>query len=332
MPSGPTSPLGSTTYNSAGSQFGPLEIAWRGAITILYYAQYLALYLFYFKPKSLMTGRQTADRAAWFEQYNELFFPRPDFVYFKSDEGRLFFENRRYISSPSLEIGYEDGLISCLHTGGAAFNLGIEYDPGMLFKRPEYNTYAHRLGGSMCDLPFADNAVKTIVSIHVLDHVSNFERAIVELGRVLSPGGTLILSLFSEQMLRLHPPEWYARQHSLFNFWDRQQWQEFLARHGLTLVRLEGFTPSPLWPVEYFLGLRTLIPHHRSKAFSLLSIRAPALYRIAKTLLKDIARCIYLPSLPGSRADGPASTGYNYFLVIQKPASSQPGEDQGDSG
>jgi len=49
-------------------------------------------------------------------------------------------------------------------------------------------------------LPFHDNSFEAVWSIHVLEHVPDPERALLEMRRVLKPGGLLFLS-----------PAWYCR-------------------------------------------------------------------------------------------------------------------------
>ena len=52
-------------------------------------------------------------------------------------------------------------------------------------------------------LPFPDSAFDVVVSSQVIEHISEYEKAIAELKRVLKPGGILILSFPNERMLTL---------------------------------------------------------------------------------------------------------------------------------
>jgi SAM-dependent methyltransferase len=53
---------------------------------------------------------------------------------------------------------------------------------------------------SATDLPFQDNSFEAVWSIHVLEHVPDPEKALLEMRRVLKPDGLLLLS-----------PAWYCR-------------------------------------------------------------------------------------------------------------------------
>lgn len=53
-----------------------------------------------------------------------------------------------------------------------------------------------------CALPFKDGMFDAVVAFHVLEHVDDRERAAAEARRVLKPGGTLLVRVFSTGDMR----------------------------------------------------------------------------------------------------------------------------------
>ena len=95
------------------------------------------------------------------------------------------------------------------------------------------------------DIELPDGSLDGILSSHVLEHVPDTDRALAELRRVLSPGGSLYLQVPLLQGRTAPPavPEFHGDDTPVF-------W-----RFGWDLVeRMEaaGFTTTPLIPATFF--------------------------------------------------------------------------------
>jgi SAM-dependent methyltransferase len=80
---------------------------------------------------------------------------------------------------------------------------GLEFDPklfeilkGNFEKTPALTCVL----GSLLEVPFADESVDCVMTTQVLEHIVEHEKAASELGRIVKPGGHLIISV-------PHPPE-----------------------------------------------------------------------------------------------------------------------------
>jgi SAM-dependent methyltransferase len=249
-----------------------------------------------------------------FEPYVEHYFSRPEFAYFKAEEGRFFRQYIGSLSSPSLEIGYEDGRVSFLHMDGHQFDFGLEYDAAVAGKTPLFPNYRSIVTGSFARMPFADSSIGGIVAVHVLDHVSDLDSALAEAARVLKPGGQIIFSLFSQHAPSVISPTKLAA-YDLHHFYDEPSWQRRIASHGLQLTDFHEFTRSRKFLRIYFLGLRGLIPHDRSLVFRIIREKCPPLYKLIKRVLKRVTYGAYWNSFAKPDQSTP---GFNVFIVARK--------------
>ena len=99
-----------------------------------------------------------------------------------------------------LELGCGDGkTLSALIASGFKVT-GIDVSPSAIkLARKKTGRKAKLVVGDVCALPFSAGAFNAVVTIHVLDHLSNVERkkAIVEIERVLKKGGLVFFQGFS---------------------------------------------------------------------------------------------------------------------------------------
>ena len=100
-------------------------------------------------------------------------------------------------------------------------------------------------------LPFADGELSAIVMTEVLEHVPDPKSALVELRRVLRPGGILCLSVptsYTELLFwRLHPR--YAQNATHERIFTRPELERLISLSGFEVTRWEGrnFLPAVSW-------------------------------------------------------------------------------------
>lgn len=68
------------------------------------------------------------------------------------------------------------------------------------------------VAGDLYDLPLADAAVDTAVTVRVLHHVKDLAAAFAQIGRVLRPGGAYVLEFANKRHLKAIGRYWLGRQ------------------------------------------------------------------------------------------------------------------------
>jgi SAM-dependent methyltransferase len=104
------------------------------------------------------------------------------------------------------------------------------------------------------EIPFADRAFDVVIIKHIVEHLPDPQKAILEIGRVTAPGGILILATPNLDSL-LKPwkgKNWIGYQdptHISLN--SPSVWLDWIERSGFTLKRVfaDGFWDVPYIPV-----------------------------------------------------------------------------------
>lgn len=148
---------------------------------------------------------------------------------------------------PVLDLGCGSGEFAQLALRGNV-DVGIDVSLGRLSqRRPGYCNVSL---GDACRLPFADDEFQTVLAVSVLEHLHQPQQALVEVCRVLKPGGHLIGTatlldmheqLFYPGLLRsLSLSRLYIRLHDrLFEhrcLHTQPQWEEIFVSSGLELL------------------------------------------------------------------------------------------------
>jgi len=123
-----------------------------------------------------------------------------------------------------------DKLIAPLASKGVVLEVGS-------YGKPDYGKYFPNRKGidirpgpgvdivaSVYELPFVDNSFDTVLCISVLEHLTEPSRAVVEMQRVLKPGGTIIISVPFLFPIHESPNDYwrftkYGLQHLFVNGW-----------------------------------------------------------------------------------------------------------------
>ncbi len=92
-----------------------------------------------------------------------------------------------------LDIGCGDGDLSEALACGGAEVTGIDADPEMVSAATRRLPSGSFLCADALALPFDDGRFDLVVMVTLLCHVQNRERAVAEAGRVLRPGGRLLV-------------------------------------------------------------------------------------------------------------------------------------------
>ncbi|MCB1519027.1 MAG: methyltransferase domain-containing protein [Hyphomicrobiaceae bacterium] len=96
-----------------------------------------------------------------------------------------------------LDVGCGDGEAAVQFARNGAEVIGLDADPRMLVAARERakasETTITFVDGDICSLSFADGTFDAVIAMTVLCFVSDAERAVQEMARVLRPGGRLVL-------------------------------------------------------------------------------------------------------------------------------------------
>ncbi len=104
------------------------------------------------------------------------------------------------------------------------------------------------------ELPFNDNSFNVVIIKHIVEHLPDPQKAIQELGRVVEPGGTLILATPNLDSL-LKPwkgDRWIGYQDPTHISLKRPaEWVSFIKGAGFTIKRIfaDGFWDVPYIPL-----------------------------------------------------------------------------------
>jgi SAM-dependent methyltransferase len=228
------------------------------------------------------------------------------------------------LAEPVLDVGCGDG-----HFASVAFPfpLAAGIDPGSVVlseaqDRGAYHLLAQALGDS---LPFADRQFATVISNSVLEHIPRVDDVLIEIARVLRPGGRFIfcvpgdrfteLLLFAQLFRRLRLESLAAAYERLFNRISRHHhcdgpevWRDRLRAAGLQLD--DHFTyfsarATHALDVGHYFGAPSLVA---KKLFGRW-ILAPTRWNLALT--ERWLRPLYEESLP--------DIGAYLFFVAQSP-------------
>ena len=109
--------------------------------------------------------------------------------------------------------------------------------------------------GALDDLPITDRSIDLVFCNHVVEHIPDDVGALVELARVLAPGGTLVLGVPNEGAAawrfayRLEPR--YRKQTDHVHFYTAESIANRCADAGLTVTHVEHIGWGvPSWTLD----------------------------------------------------------------------------------
>ena len=152
--------------------------------------------------------------------------------------------------TPLLEIGCGLGhLVGQLD--GEFVTIGMDLNQWALAKSKTVTGSTQLHVGSAEKLPYKDNCYRVVIIKHVVEHLSNPENCILELARVLSKGGLLILATPNlDSLLKpLKGDQWIGYQDPThISLKPPGEWLSLLRNAGFTIDRVfaDGF-----WDVPY---------------------------------------------------------------------------------
>jgi len=191
-------------------------------------------------------------------------------------EQQLLFELLGSVADKTLlDVGCGDGALASELARRGAIVTGLDADPAMIAaarRRSETEgTRLHLVEGQAERLPFDDAVFDRVVAVTVLCFVRNADRAIVEMARVLKPGGRLVIGELGRWSL-------WAAHRRIRGWLGDSTWHAAMFRtaaelHGLAraarldVVEVRGAVHYPpcglaaqvLAPVDLWIGRQTTL-------------------------------------------------------------------------
>jgi len=103
------------------------------------------------------------------------------------------------LKRPILDIGCGFGEFAVAYAD-EQIDMGIDLNAKDLYIASKTNKYKNLTLADARDLPFSDNSYGSIFSISTLEHIVNSDQVLKEAYRVLKPGGTLFLTLETDEV------------------------------------------------------------------------------------------------------------------------------------
>ncbi len=121
---------------------------------------------------------------------------RPWIPIVKAIEGEVFASQR--LVPPVLDVACGDGIYAWATYRGR-LDVGIDLDPMALAEARRLGAYRHLAMADARALPFRSGSFPTVTSVCAVEHMDGLPVVLRELSRVLAPGGTLMLTVPSDQ-------------------------------------------------------------------------------------------------------------------------------------
>lgn len=137
--------------------------------------------------------------------------------------------------------------------------------------------------GSICEMPFPDASFDLVLATDVIEHVDDHERAASEIGRVLAPGGRVLITVPAFQSL------WGLQDEVALHKrrYRRGELLELIARAGLRVDRAYHFNYllfAPIWLARQIIRIARIDLHSEGQ------VNTPALNVVLRTIFNaDVA-------------------------------------------
>lgn len=191
-------------------------------------------------------------------------------------ERQLLFELLGPVADKTLlDVGCGDGELASKLARRGAIVTGLDADPAMIAAARRHagaeGTLLHLVEGKAERLPFDDAVFDRVVAVTVLCFVRNAERAIMEMARVLKPGGSLVIGELGRWSL-------WAAHRRIRGWLGDPTWRAAIFRTAAELRRLAraarfevvetrgavhyppfGLAAQILAPVDLWIGRKTTL-------------------------------------------------------------------------
>jgi SAM-dependent methyltransferase len=200
---------------------------------------------------------------------------------------------------------------------GAAMAYGIEVDIGLArlarqrFVGTDFESAVHIDIYNGLTLPYAGNSFDIVFSIHVIEHTQDPERYLIEVCRVLKPGGIVFLDV---------PNRYYKyEQHTMIPYvhWPPTKMRNTILRTLLAKPLDNRLSPTRRYQLATYINYRIPSPAHLLKVYR--AVRAKYDLQLAEAYFHSYTeRRMNFQAYPAKYVIGPIRRATTFRLIIRK--------------
>lgn len=199
---------------------------------------------------------------------------RPYFYSFiRPQEAMLFEKYKRYCKKSILDFGCGDGFFAETIFGKNTIDIGLDVPTSRMKVAQKNNVYKKIISYEGTYIPLESSSIQSIISNCVFEHIPHIEMSLVEMSRILKPGGHLITSvmcstwsenLSGRKFLGLPYVQWFNRMQEHNSLLSKKQWDKLFKGKGFDIVASDDYLfeqASKMIEINHFLSLPSLILH-----------------------------------------------------------------------
>lgn len=171
--------------------------------------------------------------------------------FWRAQEFSLFLSHKNLLQSPILDFGCGDGSFGSVIFSEVDY--GADIDAQALEVAKYYGIYKNIILIPMdhYNLPFESESIGSVYSNSVLEHVSDLEKSLSEIYRILKPNGIFMFTVpvkqFAKDLKKYFGEKESIRINKIFhhrNLFDEDEWVTCVKKSGFSIVKLIHYQPS----------------------------------------------------------------------------------------
>lgn len=197
---------------------------------------------------------------------------RPAFFSFiRPQEAWLFHQHKDLLNAPVLDFGCGDGFFANMVFDTGKIDIGLDVASSRISEARSKNIYKKIISYEGGRIPLEDKSIATVVSNCVFEHLTDLDKNIAEISRVLKPGGYLLTSVMTNRwndfLMGKHIfgntyIKKFERQQAHINLLSSQDWETRLKKYHLKPTELYGYlnqTTARFLEVAHVFSIPSLI-------------------------------------------------------------------------
>jgi len=199
---------------------------------------------------------------------------------------------RKYLplARPSMDFGCGDGFFAGVAIGKNKIDLGLDVKESRIGEAIREGIYKKTVIYEGLTIPFEKKSITTLVSNSVLEHVSDLDRVIFEISRVVAPGGKVLTTvmtrkwedyLLGTKIIGKSYQNILRKKQVHVNLLTRKEWDRKFEKNGFLIKKCIGHmdrTFCRFVEVFHYLSIPSLISFKVFNKWVLFSQLADFLY------------------------------------------------------